>query len=68
MVNWTSFVNWRESFVGSNPTLGSILKRDFMTEDELRRSEEFAILKNGLKGQSRDDLILIILKHILGIL
>lgn len=36
-----------------------------MTETELRESEHFKILKAAFKGQTRDDLILIILKHML---
>jgi hypothetical protein len=39
-----------------------------MTEDELRSSEHFKLLKNAFKGQTRDDLILIILKHMLKML
>lgn len=39
-----------------------------MTEDELRKTEEFRILKSAYKGQTRDDLILIILKYMLRIL
>jgi len=39
-----------------------------LTESELRDSEEFKILKRAYKTQSRDDLILIILKYMLGIL
>lgn len=39
-----------------------------MTESELRETEEFKLLKKAYKTQSRDDLILIILKYMLGIL
>ena len=39
-----------------------------MTESELRKTEEFKLLKKAYKTQSRDDLILIILKYMLGIL
>lgn len=38
------------------------------TEDQLRNSEEFKILRAAYKGQTRDDLILIILKYMLKIL
>ena len=57
-----------QGVVGSNPIGGSIFKRTFMTEEELRDSEHFAILKRAYKGQTRDDLILIILKYMLRIL
>ena len=39
-----------------------------MTESELRETAEFKLLKKAYKTQSRDDLILIILKYMLGIL
>ena len=55
--------------VSSSLTPRTIIKEIMeLTESELRDSEEFKILKRAYKTQSRDDLILIILKYMLGIL